>query len=330
MGIVTRQYRYDQVVSDQSVTEVYTVSGIERGNWFQAINAEGLPQIYDRHPLDNTYVVLDGGIKAVPLESNTPSYRVSVTYTKKFNSIFIGGDSDRLVPGSFKITSQPYNIAAPGAFEIEKEWDTDYSTAPRNEPTYPILNSAKEEFDPADFEETVHNKVISFTLIENRSYRYENALDQIGSINSSEITILGINFLKGEGLMRNIQTNLVQQGNTQKWHVTYTIEKARQGSDFWKVILDQGFYAIYDLARYTIKDSDINTQAWSGATAEELRAAPYISTPVWLNGAGEIQEGAIDTGDPTTLTPYRWRYRLKPYSDWNTEFDFITRRVEYV
>lgn len=306
--------------TDQAVTNQFTVTLDSKAvSGAVVIDSPLTPKVNDQLVDNPLYVVLDGGISATRIDGKPYLWRLTVVYTKTGYSFSSRDDTDRLL--SFAAGSRVYTKSVLSCWEsynpVTKE-----RKRKRRKPTIPILNSNGDRFDPSDTQDEYINTVLTWTQRETRNFDYISAIDNKGSLNYKETTVLGVKVARGKGLLRNVDPQIqVNEDGDFEWICTYSLELA-DDEDFWLNILDRGFYAKIDGDKKEITNADIKRNRGETPTAEDEKT--YASEPQALNGLGGL--AAWDAGQSVYESVFL-DFRTKKRRDWEKTLNLIAEEI---
>jgi len=172
----------------------------------------------------------------------------------------------------------------------------------------PVRNSASDPFDPPPMV-PVYNTIIRFRQTEAAGFNANDAVDLIGTINSTALTVCGMTIAAEYGVLRDISPEYIGDDG---WESTYAIEVRRQ-YPLCPELLDQGYNYLVATKKREIRYSDISADYESdGDKADKDKP---VSDPVPLDGSG----GLLGAG----ATVYR-KYRFGELVAWADTLSLVS------
>lgn len=286
------------------------------------INANGLPQLSDPHPDDQASRVRS--VTPQSMDGNPLLWLVRVRYSTQ--SDFAGFNTD-------DFTSSPDFVQNPlargtqvsvGSTSREEVADYGYDFTvqrasppdnPLNGLPQPILNSARQPFDPPitrtqkNMRLTITKNQGSFDILQSLEYTSDG-----GAVNSDSFTFGGIGFNRFVAKVDDIVGSNALESGIWYWSVTYTIDLLADG---WipdsNTLRGPGHF--FDMGRAELVDDPINAgdKIYRVIRDDSLYT---VSEPVPLDGFGRI----VTTPNPSSnqLEPATIKtslYRVLPFAD---------------
>ena len=332
MTITAEERKDDWSGTDSTEVRPYLVRTSDPTTAFHEIVESGqIPKVRDRLPTNNNYMVENGGITGERLKRGNDGqdglWYVVVTYTKQGYSFSTTNQPslDRLL--AFQVSTIRYTRTAESAYEKIKP-TTPPETVTSETRDIKIVNSAEDQFDPADLQEEYYHPVLVFRQRERDDFAYVDAIGYIGTLNAAKLTVLGVEIPKGQAMLRKVNPQLIiNEDGAQEWQCDYEVElneelNADVPSDFWLNLLDSGFQAFFETTpgeteKRKIKQSDVNT-----TIVAQSKDDSEISDPWPLNGSGAIAEGT-EEDEGIYL-----RYRTRKYADWEKSLNLISKAIK--
>lgn len=269
---------------------------------YTARTATNIPIIGDPHNEDTAATCRD--IDPVPYEGDGKTWLV----TAKYSSPTLGG-------GQIIDSDDPLELPAKVAFTFESEnkvvdrsWTLNYAgrsiTDSEGAPRFPILNSAGMPFDPPL---TQDYPLLVISIQQNRAdYDPEQAMKFLGSVNETEVSVVGFTIQPWYGLLRDYSgIQMWDQDGDPYWQVRHEIAVRFEEAGWCRQVLDAGMYE-WDTGSgkfQTSKDSD----------GEE------ITEPLPLDGSGAF----LAHGGTPVYLPFLTYYTR----EW-ADLDLSTTEVE--
>ena len=260
-----------------------------------------LPKMWKELPNDSNYVVK--GIEAKPMGGEGDQFDWEVTYSYS--------NRDNTDPSADETANDPTDLPPEIDFDFDvvdevvenayaKGADIGTGQGIRNSPSVPVLNSARDPFDPPVTEED-YRLIINIKRNEKPDDFDPNlAAEYQGTINIKQIMIAGVSIAEYEGLLRMYKGSVAWNASgNEYWVVNYQIVVNRK--TWIKMILDRGYYTyVYGVTvRQRIKD-DMNID---------------VTVPYLLDGGGGI---LAETNPATGLpAPVFLDYQTKWMMAWN-------------
>jgi len=331
MAITAKKYLKGFTGSDTAIVEPYLVrTDSKTTSWAQILASGALPKRLDQHPDNPNFKIQTGGIVGERMKRGDEDkgqdglWLATVTYTEVGNSFDRSNQPqlDRLI--SFEIQTRTYTRTAENAYERQRPFEEETTESP--DKVLKIVNSADDIFDPASLQEEYYHPVMVFLQREEISFDYLEAVSFMGSINQGVTNVLGLEIPEGKAMMRKVAPRLVvNEEGDQEWQCMYEVELVEDidadEDDWWLRILDIGFQAYFGVAsnreKRKIKQSDLPNSPVTAGSEEDTE----VNDAVVLDGNGQIEQSQGQ--DP----PW-WRYRTRPYKDWETGLNMIKEKIE--